>query len=167
LSTITDALVLEHAVFRTVFDQVERAIAKASSTGGVRLLSTVVEDILKVRGETEKNLAYSALDHVLKEDGRLSRLHQDHHEIDEDFKRVHRANHLAEARLLLKMALEAMPLTFLSRGGNCVSVSRAGASARNAGELGRNVDGLALSFLGKSGSESDHRLILWAWMFSY
>ena len=71
------------------------------------MLSSVVEGLLKGHAETEKNLAYSALDHILMEDGRLSRLHQDHREIDEHFKRVHRANSSTEAQRLLKKALVA------------------------------------------------------------
>jgi hemerythrin-like domain-containing protein len=107
MSTITQALVMEHAVFRTVFKQIERAITKAGSAQEVKLLAAVVEGLLRDHAETEKSLAYSVLDHVLKEDGRLSRLHQDHHEIDGHFKRVHRATALAEARRLLKKALAA------------------------------------------------------------
>ena len=107
MSTITKSLVTEHEVFRTVFDQIERAIPKASSAHEVKLLSGVVEGMLKNHGEMEKNLAYSALDHMLMEDGRLTRLHQDHREIDEHFKRVHRANRPTKAQHLLKKALVA------------------------------------------------------------
>lgn len=107
MSTITRALVMEHAVFCTVFDQIESVFPKLSSANEVKLLATVVEGLLSGHGETEKNLAYSALDHVLKEEERLNRLHQDHHEIDEHFKRVHRANDLAEAQRLLRKALAA------------------------------------------------------------
>ena len=104
---ITQTLVLEHRIFRTVFDQVERAFPHVGSAQEVKLLARVVEGLLHEHGETEKNLAYSALDHVLNEDGRLNRLHQDHHEIDEHFKRVHQAKDLAEAQRLLKQGLAA------------------------------------------------------------
>jgi hemerythrin-like domain-containing protein len=107
MSTITKALIMEHAVFRAVFNQVERALPKAGLAQEVKLLATVVEGLLSGHGEMEKHLAYSVLDHVLKEDDRLNRLHQDHHEIDEHFKRVHRANDLAEVKCLLKKALAA------------------------------------------------------------
>ena len=107
MPTITQALVMEHAVFCTVFDQVERVFPKLGSTQEVKLLATLAEGLLSGHAETEKNLAYSVVDHVLKEDGRLNRLHQDHHEIDEHFKRVHRASDLAEAKRLLKKALTA------------------------------------------------------------
>jgi hemerythrin-like domain-containing protein len=107
MSTIIKALVMEHAVFCAVFDQFERVLARLGSEQEAKLLATVAEGLLSSHAETEKNLAYSVLDHVLKEDDRLNRLHQDHHEIDEHFKRVHRASELAEAQRLLKKALVA------------------------------------------------------------
>jgi hemerythrin-like domain-containing protein len=107
MPSITQALVMEHAVFRAVFDQIERAFPKQESAREVRLLATVVEGMLRGHAETETNLAYAALDHVLAEDGRLHHLHQDHHEIDEHFQRVHRASQLAEAQRLLQQALAA------------------------------------------------------------
>ena len=105
--TITKALVMEHAAFCAVFDQIERVFPKVGSAQEVKLLATVVEGLLNGHAETEKNLAYSVLDHVLKEDARLNRLHQDHHEIDGHFERVHHANDLAEAQRLLRKALAA------------------------------------------------------------
>ncbi len=107
MSTITQTLYLEHGVFRAVFDHVEGALPMAHSAREVKLLATVVERLLSGHAETENSLAYSALDHVLEEKGRLNRLHQDHREIDEHFRLVHRANGLSEARRLLKKALAA------------------------------------------------------------
>ena len=105
MPTITEALVTEHAVFGVVFDQIESTLPKAGSAQEVKLLAAVVEGMLSKHGETEAHLAYSALDHVLEEKGRLNRLHQDHREVDERFKRVHRAKDLAAAKRLLKKAL--------------------------------------------------------------
>jgi len=107
MSTITKALVMEHAVFCAAFDQFERVLPKVASTREVKFLATVAEGMLSNHAETEKNLAYSALDHVLREDGHLNRLHQDHLEIDEHFKQVHRAKDLGEAQRMLKKALKA------------------------------------------------------------
>lgn len=105
--SITKALVAEHAIFRVVFDQIEGVLPRLGSVQEIKLLATVVEGMLSGHAKAETNLAYSALDHVLAEDGRLSRLHQDHHEIDGHFERVQRANDLAEAQRMLKRALAA------------------------------------------------------------
>jgi hemerythrin-like domain-containing protein len=107
METITQALVLEHAVFCDVFNQIERVLAGAQSAAEVKLLALVVEGLLSGHGETETNLAYSALDHALADRGTLQRMHQDHHEIDDHFKRIHRTADAAEAQHLFKKALAA------------------------------------------------------------
>lgn len=98
---------MEHAVFRKVFEQVERVLSATHSAPEVKLMASVVEGLLSEHGETETNLAYSALDHALADRGTLNRLYQDHHEIDEHFKRVHDATDPAVALRLLKKALAA------------------------------------------------------------
>ena len=107
METVTNALVMEHAVYCELFDQIERVLAGPLSAAEVKLLASVVEGLLRVHAATETNLAYAALDHALAERGALDRLHQDHHEIDNRFKRLQRATDAAEARGLLQKALAA------------------------------------------------------------
>ena len=107
MESITKNLIMEHAVFSEVFDQIERVLTGSPSASEVKLLASVVEGLLRGHGETETNLAYSALDHALADRGALNRLYQDHHEIDDHFKRIHRATDAAEAQRLLKKALAA------------------------------------------------------------
>jgi hemerythrin-like domain-containing protein len=71
----------------------------------VRNMASIVEGLLQGHAETEANLAYLALDHVLEHQGGLQRMHQDHREIDDRLKQVHTAGTCAEARRLLKAAL--------------------------------------------------------------
>jgi hemerythrin-like domain-containing protein len=105
MSTITEALVMEHAVFRAVFDQIEHVLPKAGTAQEVKLLAALVERLLNGHGEKEENLAYLAFDHVLKENGGLDRLRQDHYEIDGHFRLVHQANGLAEAQRMFNKAV--------------------------------------------------------------
>jgi hemerythrin-like domain-containing protein len=107
MARIIDALVMEHVVFRALLDEIERLLPSLDSIPEVGLLSTVVERVLRQHAETETDLAYAALDHVLAEKGELDHLYQDHQEIDHNFKRVHSASSLAEAKRLLKKALAA------------------------------------------------------------
>jgi len=107
MATITSTLILEHAVYGTVFEQIERVLPGVNSTQEIRVLATVVEGLLGKHAETETNLAYAALDHVLAEKGQIGRLHQEHKEIDNNFKRVHGASSPAEARRFLQQALAA------------------------------------------------------------
>jgi hemerythrin-like domain-containing protein len=107
METITKILIMEHAVFCDVFDQIERILAGTKSADEVKALASVVEGLLVSHAETETNLAYCALDHALADKGSLDRLHQDHHEIDDQFQRIHRTTNPAEAQRLLKKALLA------------------------------------------------------------
>ncbi len=107
MDTITKALVMEHAVFTGVFGQIERILASSPSAPEVKVLASLVEGLLRAHGESETNLAYSALDHALADRKALNRLHQDHHEIDDHFKRIHRTTDATEAQRLLKKALAA------------------------------------------------------------
>jgi hemerythrin-like domain-containing protein len=107
METITKILIMEHTVFCDVFDQIERILAGTKSADEVKALASVVEGLLVSHAETETNLAYSVLDHALADKGSLDRLHQDHHEIDDQFQRIHRTTNPAEAQRLLKKALLA------------------------------------------------------------
>jgi hemerythrin-like domain-containing protein len=103
--SITKVLVMEHAIYNDVFDQIERLLSTPKSTAEVKTLASFVEGLLNTHGETETNMAYSALDQALADRGALNRLYQDHHEIDDHLKRVHQTEDPVEARRLLKIAL--------------------------------------------------------------
>jgi len=107
MATITEALTLEHAVFSQIFDQIERITDRSRSVREVKSLASVVEGLLSGHGESETNLAYSVLDHVLAERGTLTHLHQNHQEIDGHFARIRRTRDPGKAMRLLKMALAA------------------------------------------------------------
>ncbi len=104
---ITEALIAEHTIFRSVFDQIERVLPSLVTPAEIRTMASIVEGLLEDHAKTETNLAYLALDHVLADNGDLKRMHQDHHEIDERLRSVHTAQTCAEARRLLKLAIRA------------------------------------------------------------
>ena len=105
--SITEVLSTEHAVFLTVFDQIELALPKLKRLEEAKMLAGLVEALLQDHGEAETNLAFVALDHALVQNGRLDRLHQDHDEIDDHLRQVKAAAKLPDARRLLKVALLA------------------------------------------------------------
>jgi len=104
---ITQALVAEHTIFLSVFDQIERVLPSLATPIEVRTMASIVERLLEDHAKTETNLAYLALDHVLEHNGELKRMHQDHHEIDDRLRKVQTAHTCAEARRLLKVAIGA------------------------------------------------------------
>jgi len=98
---------MEHRVFCGVFDQIERTAPGLRSLKEVKLLGQLIEGMLDAHADTENNLAYAALDHVLEDHQHLDRLHQDHHEIDTHFQLVQEARSLTEAQHLLKKGISA------------------------------------------------------------
>lgn len=104
---ITQALTTEHAVFISVFNKIEQLLPGVRTVDEVKLLGALVEALLKEHSAAETDLAYAALDHALDQDGRLDRLHQDHHEIDARLQEIQTAQALTDARQLLKRALDA------------------------------------------------------------
>jgi hemerythrin-like domain-containing protein len=70
-------------------------------------MAAVVEGVLGDHADLETNLAFVPLDRALRDDGRLARLAQAHQEIDDRLRQVRRAVTCAEARRLLRAALDA------------------------------------------------------------
>src|ERR1039458_839528 len=66
---ITEALVAEHKIFLSVFDQIVRALPSFTTPAEVSTMARIVEGLLAGHAETETNLAYLALDHVLADNG--------------------------------------------------------------------------------------------------
>ncbi len=105
--TILEMLEAEHATFTTLFDQVEKLLPELDSPKEIKLLGRLTEALLRGHAELETNLAYAALDHILEQRGQLDHLYQDHKEIDARLERVQSAKGAAEARRLLRAALQA------------------------------------------------------------
>ena len=104
---ITEALVAEHTIFCIVFEQIERVLPSTSTQLEVQTLAGIVENLLKGHAERETSLAYLALDHALAQKGKLERLYEDHHELDQRLKAVGAARTCAEGRRLLKAAIDS------------------------------------------------------------
>jgi hemerythrin superfamily protein len=103
--TIIEGLVAEHRVFLRLFDQIERVLPSVKTVDEIALLCRILETPLHTHGEVEADLGYIALDHILHQQSRLTRLHHDHHEIDGLLKEVAGSKDLNQARSRLKEAL--------------------------------------------------------------
>ncbi len=104
---ITDALATEHAVFLRVFDQIEKVLPRVTTLREATTIAQLIEGLLAGHADTERHLAFLALDHVLADRHELDSLHQDHEEIDRRFGQVATANDCTEACRLLKAGLQA------------------------------------------------------------
>ena len=134
--TITESLLAEHAVLSAVFDQVGTLLPKLGTVAEIKVLTRLVTGLLDGHGETEKNLAYVALDHVLEDKGQLDRMHQDHHEIDARLRRAQTAPTVEEARRLLAMALRASREHFRLEERAVFPVLEKALQGQTLGELG-------------------------------
>ncbi|MBI5686237.1 MAG: hypothetical protein HZC54_14285 [Verrucomicrobia bacterium] len=102
---ITEVLTAEHAIFRVMFDHMEHVLPDLKTAAEVKLLARLAEHLLHGHGDSEQNLAYTALDHMLKEKGYLGRLYTEHREMDARFEHAQRSDDLAESRGLLMSAI--------------------------------------------------------------
>ncbi|MCX6899894.1 MAG: hemerythrin domain-containing protein [Verrucomicrobia bacterium] len=110
---ITDALSTEHAVFLAAFDQVEQMMPYVQTLGEVKVIGRLLEPLLHRHGEKEEHLAFSALNHILKDRQPFERLHLDHQEKDNLLAQLAGAGNLAEAQHLLRMAIVMLRVHFL------------------------------------------------------
>jgi hemerythrin-like domain-containing protein len=107
MATIIESLIAEHALLCELFDEIDRLLPDVRTVSEVRLLSRLVEGVLSRHADLETNLAFAALDHALAENGQLTRLHQDHQEIDSHLLGAKLAKGFPEAVRLLKAGLAA------------------------------------------------------------
>jgi hemerythrin-like domain-containing protein len=112
MPSITSYLTTEHAVLAALFDEVERIMPEAQSAGEVNRLAQMVEAVLNRHARIESDLAFSALDQQLAQQGELQQLHQDHKEIDAHLLNAKTAKNLAEAIRLLRTAIETSRVHF-------------------------------------------------------
>jgi hemerythrin-like domain-containing protein len=105
MPSITSYLITEHAVFSTLFDEIERSLPGAQSAGEVNRLARLVEAVLNHHSSIETDLGFAALDHLLAERGEITQLNQEHEEIDAHLLRARTATDRAEAARCLVKAL--------------------------------------------------------------
>jgi hemerythrin-like domain-containing protein len=135
---ITEALVAEHTIFLSVFDQIERALPSLATPAEVQTMAKMVEGLLEGHAKTETNLAYLALDHVMEHNGELKRMHQDHHEIDDRLKKVHSASSCNQARRLLQSAITASREHFRAEERSVFPLLERTLQEETLSELGQN-----------------------------
>jgi hemerythrin-like domain-containing protein len=99
---ITDILTTEHALFRAMFDQIERTLPDLTTFTEIQPLARMVSSLLRRHGELEQNLLYAALDHMLKERGQMGRILAEHREMDVRMEQAQQAVNLEKARRLFR-----------------------------------------------------------------
>ncbi len=102
---ITEALLAEHVVFHNLFDYVERAVPRAKSLAEVRVLSSLLETMLRTHSQVEDHLLIAPLEAAISQMGQAENFHDEHDEIEEDLARVRSLKQVPEARRCLLKAV--------------------------------------------------------------
>jgi hemerythrin-like domain-containing protein len=105
--SITGALVAEHRMFCSLFDQIGQALPTASSLKEIKRLTRLVEGLLLSHAKTEDDLLLLLTQHSRPEEGSYARLQKEHQEVDARLRQVHLANKIDLARSLLIAAMAA------------------------------------------------------------
>ena len=90
-----------------IFDQIECDLPRVKSVEEIRFVCRVLQALIHNHGQEENDLAYIALDHILKERNQHTRLYHDHQEVDGLLKELEEITDLPKARIRLKAALDA------------------------------------------------------------
>lgn len=103
---ITEALIAEHVVFHNLFDHVENELPKLKTIAEVKTLSRLLENMLETHSKVEDQLLIEPLEPSFSQMGQAENFHAEHHEIDEDLRKLKTIRRLPEAkRLLIKAVL--------------------------------------------------------------
>jgi len=104
---ITEALLAEHVVFHSLFDQIERAAPKFKTLGEVRAMACLFEAMLAAHSHTEDQLMIEPLEHCFEQIGQRDTFHQEHEQIEHNLELAQKAGRLKKARRSLLDAVLA------------------------------------------------------------
>jgi|CZKM01.1.fsa_nt_gi hypothetical protein len=104
---ITRALMAEHQMFCSVFDQIEKILPGLEGLQQVRRAARLIEGLLLSHSQVEQELLLLARDQAPADQSRYDRCHQEHQEIDSRLTRVRSAKQIPRARSLLRAAMAA------------------------------------------------------------
>ncbi len=109
--TITEALRVEHAWFRSLFDGLESELPEMTLKE-LKRISGVIESLIIKHGMVETDTAFAALNHALAEKGQIEKLQLEHRELGAAFYALKQASRLKEAGNLFKAVIKACRLHF-------------------------------------------------------
>jgi hemerythrin-like domain-containing protein len=102
---ITEALLAEHLVFHSMFDQIEARAPALKSLAEVKALAALMEAMLKAHSDTEDALFLGPLEHCFEQIGQRDSFLEEHEEMNEGLHQVQHATRIKEAQRLLLEAV--------------------------------------------------------------
>ena len=102
---ITEALLAEHLVFHSMFDQIEATAPSLKNLGEIKAIAAILEPMLKVHAEAEDALFFGPLEHCFEQIGQRDSFVDEHQEMDAHLQTVQKATRTKEAVDLLLTAV--------------------------------------------------------------
>jgi hemerythrin-like domain-containing protein len=101
MMTITGALLAEHTVFHSLFDQIERMAPRLKTAAEVRAIARLLASVMEAHSHTEDALFIEPLEHCLQQLGQHDTFHEEHKQIDANLKLAQTARSAKGARQAL------------------------------------------------------------------
>lgn len=98
---ITEALLAEHLVFHSMFDQIEAQAPLLKSLAEVKVMAGLIEVMLKAHSDTEDELFLGPLEHCFEQMGQRDSFLEEHDEMNHGLRMVQDATRIVEAKRLL------------------------------------------------------------------
>lgn len=98
---ITEALLAEHLVFHSMFDQVEAQAPVLKSLAEVKVMAGLIEVMLKAHSDAEDDLFLGPLEHCFEQMGQRDCFLEEHDEMNRGLHMVQDATRILEAKRLL------------------------------------------------------------------
>jgi hemerythrin-like domain-containing protein len=102
---ITEALLAEHLVFHSMFDQIEAQAPALKTLAEVKALAALLEAMLKSHSDTEDELFFGPLEHCFEQIGQRDSFIEEHEEINDALRQVRQASRIRHAQQLLLLAV--------------------------------------------------------------
>jgi len=102
---ITEALLAEHLVFHSMFDEIETRAPDLRTLAELKVLAALMEAILKAHSDTEDELFLGPLEHCFEQIGQRDCFLEEHQEVSDRLRSVQKATRVTQARRLLLAAV--------------------------------------------------------------
>jgi hemerythrin-like domain-containing protein len=102
---ITEALLAEHLVFHSLFDQIEARAPLLKTLAEVKAMAGLVEAMLKAHSDTEDELFLGPLEHCFEQIGQRDSFLEEHQEMNGSLHLVQGAVRVRQAQRLLLAAV--------------------------------------------------------------
>lgn len=102
---ITEALLAEHLVFHSMFDQIESRAPALRTLAEIKALAALMEAMLRAHSDTEDELFLGPLEHCFEQIGQRDSFLEEHQEVSAGLHSIQKAARLGQARKLLLAAV--------------------------------------------------------------